>query len=98
MSKEVKDKASIRKRGIKELIAGVAIAAVGAIASIASYESARAGETYTVYTGIIALGVVYGCKGLFDIAFPMGFKKSKDSIETGETKAAAEAEVVKEEE
>lgn len=82
MSKKVQDKASVRKRGIKELLIGAAIAAVGGLASYASYSSARAGETYTVYTGVIAIGIVYALKGAFDLAFPTGFKNPTASATT----------------
>ncbi len=95
------DKASVRKRGIKEILGGVAIAAVGGIISAISYNSAKPGESYTVYTGIIALGVVYAFKGLYDVAFPAGFGKAKKDAEAAEAKkveASAEADIVKEEE
>ena len=98
MSKKVQDKASVRKRGIKELLIGVAIAAVGGLASYASYSSARAGETYTVYTGVIAIGIVYALKGAFDLAFPTGFKKSDSISDDSKKVEAAEADIVKEEE
>lgn len=96
MSKQITDKASARKRGIKELLAGVALAAVGGIATAASYNSARPGETYTVYTGVIALGVVYACIGLWHVASPKVAKKEQQEA-TKETEAI-EASTVKEEE
>ncbi len=89
MSKQ--DVKSVRKRGIKELIGGVVVAVVGAVASYASYNMAKAGETYTVYTGIIVLGIVYAFKGVYDLAFPAGFGKKKDQEPI---EAANEAEVV----
>ncbi len=75
------EKTAARKKAIKEFAIGLAAAALGAGVSIASYNSARPGGTYTVYTGVIALGVVYACKGLFGIIFPMGLKKSKKAAE-----------------
>ena len=71
MSKKIVDKASVRKRGIIELLIGVAIAAAGGIFTAISYNAARPGERYTVYTGIIAIGIVYAFKGLYDVAFPI---------------------------
>lgn len=97
MSKEVKGKADVRKRGIKELIGGVVIAAVGGIATAASYNMAKAGETYTVYTGIIVLGVIYAFKGIYDIAFPAGFGKKDVINESVESAKDSEKEEVKEE-
>lgn len=102
MSKEVNDKASVRKRGIKELLGGIGIGAAGGIATLVSYNSARPGGSYTVYTGIIAIGVVYAFKGLYDLIFPSGLGKKKTTsgqpVTTSETaEAATEAEVVKEE-
>lgn len=100
MSKSVQDKASVRKRGIKELIGGVVIAAVGGIASAASYNIAASnprGGSYTVYTGIIALGVIYAIKGLYDIAFPSGFGKKDSADEPIEVAKDTDEKVVKEE-
>ena len=94
------DKTSVRKRGIKEILAGVAIAAVGGIVSAISYNTAKPGESYTVYTGIIALGVVYAFKGIYDVVFPAGLGKAKNGIESADeekTEATADAEIVKEE-
>ena len=79
-----KDKASVRKRGIKELIGGIVVAGAGGLATMASYNIAKPGESYTVYTGIIALGVIYAFKGLYDIAFPSGFGKSNKNIDAAE--------------
>lgn len=72
------DKTAARKKAVKEFAIGLAAAALGAGISIISYNTARPGETYTVYTGIIVLGVVYACKGAFGLIFPLGLKKSKD--------------------
>lgn len=72
------DKATARKKAVKEFAIGLAAAALGAGISFASYSSAKPGGTYTVYTGVIVLGVVYACKGLFGLVFPMGLKKSKE--------------------
>lgn len=65
--------ASLRKRAIKELIIGAVVAACAGMISYASYNAAatsRTGGTYTVYTGAIALGVVYAIKGGFTLLFP----------------------------
>ena len=94
------DKASIRKRGTKEILAGVAIAAVGGIVSAISYNTAKAGESYTVYTGVIALGIVYAFKGVYDVAFPAGLGKSKkgiDATQDEKPEVATDTEVVEEE-
>lgn len=95
MSKEV-SKAKSRKNGIIEFAVGAGVAALGGIMSYVSYTTAKAGETYTVYTGFIALGVVYAIKGLIDIAFPGAFKKNKKANPEVE-QAATDAEVIKEE-
>ncbi len=79
MSKQVKDKAAVRKRGIIELVAGAAAAGIAILASVASYNAAKAGETYTVYTGFIVLGIAYAVKGIYDLAFPAGIMKNKNS-------------------
>ncbi len=94
------DKASVRKRGIKEILGGVAITAVGGIMTAASYNAAKPGQSYTVYTGIIALGIVYAFKGIFDVVFPAGLGKGKKESAADEKKveATAEADIVKEEE
>ncbi len=73
------EKTAARKKAVKEFMIGLAAAATGAGISFASYNSARPGGTYTVYTGMIALGVIYACKGLFGIIFPSGLKKSKEA-------------------
>lgn len=93
MSKKMIDKASVRKRGVIELLIGIAIAAAGGIFTAISYNTARPGERYTVYTGIIAIGIVYAFKGLFDIAFPKVPKnvdkeaaKESEAVETGTVK------------
>lgn len=95
MSKEV-SKAKARKNGIIEFAVGAGVAALGGIMSYISYSSAKAGETYTVYTGFIVLGAVYAVKGLIDIAFPNAFNKNKKAEENTDN-ATADAEVVKEE-
>lgn len=95
MSKKIVDKASVRKRGAIELLIGVAVAAAGGILTAISYNAARPGERYTVYTGVIAIGVVYAFKGLFDIAFPK-VPKDTDQEAVKDTKAI-EPDTVKEE-
>lgn len=88
MGKQVKK--DVRKRGIKELLGGVAVAALGIIMSVVSYNTAKAGETYTVYTGIIVLGIAYACKGVYDVAFPNGLGKKKDNEPIEAAKEAEE--------
>lgn len=75
------EKSVARKKAVKEFAIGLAAAAAGAGISFVSYNSARPGGTYTVYTGIIAIGVIYACKGLFGMVFPLGLKKSKKVAE-----------------
>lgn len=82
-------KTAARKKAAKEFIIGLAVAILGAGISFASYSTARAGETYTVYTGIIVLGAIYACKGLFGLVFPMGLKKSKEATELAVVEADA---------
>ena len=95
MSKKIVDKASVRKRGIIELLIGVAIAAAGGIFTAISYNAARPGERYTVYTGIIAIGIVYAFKGLYDVAFPKVPKDANKGV--AKDAEAVEADTVKEE-
>ncbi len=75
------NQAAARKKALKELLIGGAVAIVGVVASVASYNMAKVGETYTVYTGVIVVGAVYALKGLFGLAFPSGFKKVSKSAE-----------------
>lgn len=96
MSKKVTTKASARKRGLIEFIAGAALAAIGGIATYASYNAADEGETYTVYTGVIALGIVYAGIGLWHIAFPKVDKKD-ETKELAQDAEVVDAETVKEE-
>ncbi len=95
MSKGLIDQASVRKRGIKELIGGIIAAAVGALVSWGSYSTAKPGQTYTVYTGIIALGVGYAIVGVIDIAFPQ--LRLKNSKGKKANNIANESETAKEE-
>ncbi len=98
MNKQLTDKASVRKRSIKELIIGAAVAAAGGLATFASYNSARPGGSYTVYTGIIALGIVYAVKGLIGVIMPGIYLKNQSKNQPADQpEAVAEAEVVKEE-
>lgn len=88
-------KSAARKKAIKELVIGGALAAVGGVASIASYNNARPGETYTVYTGVIVIGAIYAFKGLFGVVFPNGFKKpGKASDSAVVAKEPDEADVI----
>lgn len=86
-----KDKVAGRKKALKEFLIGAAVAAVGGIATAVSYNSAKPGGSYTVYTGLIALGVVYAVIGLWGLIFPLGLRGNKKPSDK-----ADEAEVVKE--
>lgn len=59
-----------RKKGLINLGIGAAIAIVGALVSYASYSNAKPGQTYTVYTGIIAVGVIDAICGLYYLINP----------------------------
>lgn len=59
-----------RKKGLINLGIGTAIAIVGALISYASYNNAKPGQTYTVYTGIIAVGVIDALCGLYYLINP----------------------------
>lgn len=59
-----------RKRGIKNLCIGAGIAVAGLIFTGLSYNNAKPGGTYTVYTGVIAIGVVDALIGLYYIINP----------------------------
>ena len=71
------DKSTKRKRALRELLIGLAVAIAGGVISYVSYTTARAGESYTVYTGLIALGVVYAIKGLWGLVFPLGLRRNQ---------------------
>jgi len=66
-----------RKSGFINLGLGLAIAAVGGILSLVSYNNAKPGEKYTIYTGIIAIGVVDAGIGLWYIINPKSGTKKK---------------------
>lgn len=71
-----------RKKGLTNLGIGLAIAAVGAIISLISYNSARPGERYTIYTGIIVIGIIDAICGIYYLinpkaALPKDKKKRK---------------------
>lgn len=70
-----------RKKALKEFLVGAGVAAAGGIITAISYSTAKPGERYTIYTGIIVLGLVYAVHGLYKMAFPLGLKKSKKSEE-----------------
>ena len=59
-----------RKKGLINLGIGLAIAAVGALISFISYNNAKPGETYTVYTGIIVIGIIDAVCGLYYLINP----------------------------
>lgn len=103
MSNVSKYKKDARKKALKELLIGLAVAAVGGFVSWASYSSAKPGGSYTVYTGIIVLGIFYAGKGIWDLIFPFGIKGDKaplapeDKSAKAKAEAAVEAEVTDEE-
>lgn len=59
-----------RKKGFTNLGIGAAIAIIGALISFASYNNAKPGESYTVYTGLIVVGIVDALCGLYYIINP----------------------------
>ena len=101
MSKNSTDKASVRKRGIMELVVGLAVAAFAGFISWQSYETADYGEQYTIYYGPIILGAAYAVLGLVDVAFPQlrskKAKKSDDAVVATSEGEKAKDEVVVEE-
>lgn len=71
-----------RKRGLTNLGVGAAIAIVGLILTYLSYSNTRPGERYTIYTGLIAIGIVDAVIGLYYLinpkaALPKDKKKKK---------------------
>lgn len=93
------DKKNARKQGVKELIIGAAIAAAGGLLTYFSHESAKPGQRYTIYTGLIAMGIVYAVYGVIHILFPkVGAKKDSktDSSAIAEGKEAKDEVVVEE--
>lgn len=68
ITKDIKQEG--RKKGFINLGIGLGIAALGGILTLISYNTAKPGETYTVYTGIIAIGVVDAVYGLYLLANP----------------------------
>lgn len=59
-----------RKKGLTNLGIGIAIAAVGGIISLVSYNTAKPGERYTIYTGVIAIGIIDALCGLYYLINP----------------------------
>lgn len=87
-------KESLRKRATKEFIIGLVVAVIAGAISYASYDAAASsatGGTYTVYTGAIALGVVYAIKGGFTLLFPSTVLKWSKKSNKNQIKAEAEA-------
>lgn len=95
MSKEITKKT--RKNGIIELAVGAGVAALGGILSYISYDTAKVGEIYHTYIGLITFGIIYAGKGLIDLLFPNAFKK-KQSSEKESEKTPTEAEAIVKEE
>lgn len=69
--------ANARRKALTNLGIGAGIAIVGAVLSAVSYGLAKPGETYTVYTGIIAIGVIDAIYGLYCLANPKSLLKKK---------------------
>jgi len=63
-------KTEARKKALKEFLIGAGVAAAGGIITWISYSTAEPGERYTIFTGVIALGVVYAVHGLFRMIVP----------------------------
>lgn len=59
-----------RKKGLTNLGIGAAIALVGVLLSVASYTNAKPGQSYTVYTGLIVVGVIDAICGLYYLINP----------------------------
>ena len=59
-----------RKRGFTNLGIGLAIAAGGALLTFFSYSTAKVGERYTVFTGLIAVGIIDALCGIYYIIRP----------------------------
>lgn len=90
-------KEGLRKRATKEFIIGLVVAVAAGAISYASYDAAASsatGGTYTVYTGAIALGVVYAIKGGFTLLFPSTVLKWSKKSQSSQAKTEAKAEAV----
>ncbi len=90
-------KESLRKRATKEFIIGLVVAIIAGAISYASYDAAASsatGGTYTVYTGAIALGVIYAVKGGFTLLFPSTVLKWSNKSNKNQSKTKAKAEAV----
>lgn len=59
-----------RKKGFTNLGIGLGIAALGGILSLVSYNTAKPGETYTVYTGLIVVGIIDALCGVYYLVNP----------------------------
>lgn len=59
-----------RKRGFINLGVGIGIALAGGLFSFLSYQMAQPGERYTVYTGLIVIGIIDAICGLFYLINP----------------------------
>ncbi len=57
------------KRGLINLLVGAGIAALGGILSFVSY-NAKPGESYTIYTGIIVIGIIDAICGIYYLIRP----------------------------
>ena len=49
---------------------GPGIAALGGILSFVSYNNAKPGESYTIYTGIIVIGIIDAICGIYYLIRP----------------------------
>lgn len=59
-----------RKKGLVNLLVGAGIAALGGILSFVSYNNAKPGESYTIYTGIIVIGIIDAICGIYYLIRP----------------------------
>lgn len=59
-----------RKKGLVNLLIGAGIAALGGILSFISYNNAKPGESYTIYTGIIVIGIIDAICGIYYLIRP----------------------------
>ena len=79
-AQNVADLQAARKKGLANLGIGIAIAAAGALLSYFSYQTSRPGEKYTVFTGLIVVGIIDALCGIYYIIRPKAaLPKQKNS-------------------
>lgn len=59
-----------RKKGLVNFGLGLAISAVGGLLTFISYSSAKPGDRYTVYTGLIVVGIIEALCGIYYLINP----------------------------